>query len=290
MNSCTLYDYIDNSMTTLPFLIDEKLNLYSPVCTEDFQKLLKEYLYLNVGEMYLQPRFTERATNYQNLSILVKSACTNLYEHKQYEYERLYETTKLIYNPIENYSMKEEGTDTKNGTSSATNNLTETSNKGSMTTTESATIGESSATSNMGEVTTTTTDSANTTNNNATNKFINGFNSTESVPSENSTTSDTNASSGESSSVTNPHTIENKNSARTDSKNIEEGKREDSKTTTGSDNRSDSETTTHTFSRSGNIGVTTSQQMLESEREVAMFDFVKIVAHDVIKTICIALY
>ena len=40
----------------------------------------------------------------------------------------------------------------------------------------------------------------------------------------------------------------------------------------------------------GNIGVTTSQQMLESEREVALFNFVGIVAHDIIKLIAICIY
>ena len=41
---------------------------------------------------------------------------------------------------------------------------------------------------------------------------------------------------------------------------------------------------------SGNIGVTTSQQMLESERDIAMFNFIGIVAHDIIKSICICIY
>ena len=40
----------------------------------------------------------------------------------------------------------------------------------------------------------------------------------------------------------------------------------------------------------GNIGVTTSQQMLQSEREVAYFNFVSIVAHDIIKLIAICIY
>ena len=49
-------------------------------------------------------------------------------------------------------------------------------------------------------------------------------------------------------------------------------------------------TTKHEFKRTGNIGVTTSQQMLESERDIAMFNFIGIVAHDIIKSICICIY
>lgn len=42
--------------------------------------------------------------------------------------------------------------------------------------------------------------------------------------------------------------------------------------------------------RSGNIGVTTTQQMLQSERELAEFNFLSIVAHDVVKQIAICVY
>lgn len=41
---------------------------------------------------------------------------------------------------------------------------------------------------------------------------------------------------------------------------------------------------------SGNIGVTTSQQMIESEREVADFSFYKMLFSDIINYICITLY
>ena len=44
------------------------------------------------------------------------------------------------------------------------------------------------------------------------------------------------------------------------------------------------------WKKEGNIGVTTSQQMLESEREVALFNFIGIIAHDIIKLIAICIY
>lgn len=40
----------------------------------------------------------------------------------------------------------------------------------------------------------------------------------------------------------------------------------------------------------GNIGVTTSQQMLESERDVAMFNLYKIIADDIINYFCISIW
>ena len=59
--------------------------------------------------------------------------------------------------------------------------------------------------------------------------------------------------------------------------------RHDSTATVNSGN----ETTTHTFTRSGNIGVTTSQQMIESERRIAYFSFFKVLIRDIIAETCI---
>lgn len=59
--------------------------------------------------------------------------------------------------------------------------------------------------------------------------------------------------------------------------------RNDSSATVNSGN----ETTTHEFKRSGNIGVTTSQQMIESERRIAYFSFFKVLIRDIIAETCI---
>lgn len=59
------------------------------------------------------------------------------------------------------------------------------------------------------------------------------------------------------------------NSARNDT--MTDGKREDART----------------LKRSGNIGVTTSQQMLESERSVVDYVFYKTVAQDIIHLVCV---
>lgn len=51
--------------------------------------------------------------------------------------------------------------------------------------------------------------------------------------------------------------------------------------------KTDSESENYELSRSGNIGVTTSQQMIESERKVALFSLYELVAKDIMKEICI---
>ena len=85
----------------------------------------------------------------------------------------------------------------------------------------------------------------------------------------------------------------------TDSNNssITAGEHTDTTNTTNSDTlgaridaSNSASTTTHEFKRSGNIGITTSQMMLQSERDIAMFNFMAIVAHDIIKLITICIY
>lgn len=53
---------------------------------------------------------------------------------------------------------------------------------------------------------------------------------------------------------------------------------------------SSSTTLVHNFTRSGNIGVTTSQQMLQSERDLAHFDFVGYVAEMIVTNFTISEY
>ena len=49
-------------------------------------------------------------------------------------------------------------------------------------------------------------------------------------------------------------------------------------------------TGTETLTRSGNIGVTTSQQMLESEFKVRQYDFYKMVYNDIDSILCLSIY
>ena len=66
-------------------------------------------------------------------------------------------------------------------------------------------------------------------------------------------------------------------------------------TTTGAsaDNETHKVTThtgTETLTRSGNIGVTTSQQMLESEFKVRQYDFYKMIYNDIDSVLCLSVY
>ena len=144
--------------------------------------------------------------------------------HK-YEYDKLVDTLSLEYNPIENYSMTEKGTNTR------TPNITQANkgvNKNTVDVDNSIVVGK------------TTFDKSDT--------FVNDSKTTNS-------------------------------GINTDTQDINT-----TVTTTGD------EKTVHELKRSGNIGVTTSQQMIESERQLAMFSVVDLFVKAVADIILIGVY
>lgn len=168
---------------------------------------------------------SENATNNTN-RVKQASDYIALYgkSHK-YEYDKLVDTLSLEYNPIENYSMTEKGTDTR------APNITQT-NKGVNTNTVGV---DTSITT--GKTTFDKSDS-----------FINDTKTTNT-------------------------------GTNTDTQDINT-----TVTTTGN------EKTVHEFTRSGNIGVTTSQQMIESERQLAMFSVVDLFVKAIADIILIGVY
>lgn len=159
----------------------------------------------------------------------ITNYCTIFARTYQTKYNKLLATETLEYDPIENYSMIESGTDVR--TPDLVSNTT-----ASGTSTGTAT--------NTADTTTAVTTYDNTAD------FINQNkgtdNSTSTTSAENSST--------------------------------------DTTTTTGT------EKTTHEFKRSGNIGVTTSQQMIQSEREVADFSALAQFVTDIANIICLSIY
>ena len=78
---------------------------------------------------------------------------------------------------------------------------------------------------------------------------------------------------------------------------VEVNKTDGDETTTTTGAKADNEiskkieqTGTETLTRSGNIGVTTSQQMLESEFKVRQYDFYKMVYNDIDSVLCLSIY
>lgn len=144
--------------------------------------------------------------------------------HK-YEYDKLVDTLSLEYNPIENYSMTEKGTDTR------TPNITQT------------------------------------------NKGVN-----------------TNTVGVDTSITTGKTTFDKSDSFINDTKTTNTGTNTDTQDINTTVTTAGNEKTVHEFTRSGNIGVTTSQQMIESERQLAMFSVVDLFAKAIADIILIGVY
>lgn len=180
-----------------------------------------------------------------------------------------YATLLYEYNPISNYDMTE--TETSSGNTSDTTTHTGTQridHTGTVRDAYTSQIGGSETQTATGQGTGTTGNS------------VYGFNSDSAVDdtySEN-TSNNTTTANGQTS------TEEESTNNRTD--NLED-LRTDNLTDTGTGTHSD----TRTLTRSGNIGVTTSQQMIQSQRDLWVWNFIyNVVFPDVDKVLTISTY
>ena len=204
------------------YAVNASVNLLGNVSSFDFMKEysdnseLLDFSFNHDYESYVFLTSQKEVQNaYQEFVKLVKSHLLL----NSYKYSGLYKTTQLEYNPIENYSMTESGTDIRTP---------------ELTTTDTMNIG---AQANS----TTSTDSVS--------------------PYDTQTFTDSNK------------TVVSENTGAKEDVNT--------KVETGT------EISKHDFKRSGNIGVTTSQQMIESERKLDNFTFLKIVFSNIINDTCI---
>lgn len=318
-----IYEYIENSKISYPFMSDSFLNttVDNPTSSAEFQELLKNYIYENFGIYQISPLIVMRENSTEkSFDDIISEISTLVYKANEYRYNTLYSTIIQEYNPIENYKMIEEitvnyqgdektvnqfigkekntinykgeestvdsksGTDTnvltKSGTESNTlaksgsENVNETDTRGDITTTSKKAPFDSENFYNESQD---LTSQSKADVKNTTTTFTDRV--------DNNTTTFTNRSDNEQITYNSSNNINKSFNGRTDENIKEFDGRADESLKSFMDRK---DVTTHT--RSGNIGVTTSQQMLESQRLLANFKFVDIVARDIVKKIAILLY
>ena len=237
-------------------------------------------------------------SNYNvELSVLVQSIIYSIMNTNEYKYNTLYSTLNLDYNPIENYRVTENeatsGTHSDTEAHSGTHSDTDT-HSGTDTHTISNRIQDSGNSSTQFQTTSTTTNTNNsfTDNNITSTDSVFAFNSGSwEQDKKNVTDNDTNVTGNETSqqdssdTTTELHSTVSENNGTDTLQHGETINNNGSHSETINNNGSHSEN--KTLTRSGNIGVTTSQQMIQSEREIALFNFVDIVTSDIIKEICV---
>lgn len=244
---------------------------YEPF-TSDFMAILIDYVRFNHGSLQIRPTLEYNINQ-------IPDIVSNMYRAKKYQYTKLWGTTQLDYNPIENYSMTESGNDTTNTSS--------TNVKGQQT--DTATLSNNTTLGGQ------TTIHGSTTTNNTSELSKSGSedNTHKAVPydtdTEVLTNKDTLSFKDRKDRQTNTTTTGEY--ADTISSRVDTAEQNGTSVSGDRTDTSNSDTSTsHTFKRSGNIGVTTSQQMLQSERDIAIFNFISIVAHDIVKLIAICIY
>ncbi len=211
------------------------------------------------------------------LNTLVPSIIHSVMIANDYKYNTLYSTLNLVYDPIENYRMTE--TETISGSHSGTDAHT-----GTDTHTVSNSNHDTGNSSIELEITRNNTES----NTNVTDSSIGStdsvfaFNSSEWENSkknftENGTTITNNGTTAQTGGDTTSETHTN----TTESNSTDTLLHGETITTNGTHGEN------RTLTRSGNIGVTTSQQMIQSQRDIALFSFIDVVTADIIKEICV---
>lgn len=161
----------------------------------------------------------------------------------QINWKKLYDTTVLEYNPIENYDRMEDWADTDDETStSARDNTRNTTNSVKST---------------------------------STNEIMNSVNVTDQNTAFNSGLAD------HAKQITDGDTTENGNIT-----NTETGKDTENESVNGGRTGKH----TRTGRAHGNIGVTTSQQMIQSERDLVVFNLYDVIAESFIENFCLLVY
>ena len=292
----TINDYIvlvgSNPFTNADFIT----NGYAPLNDTTFQSVLSDYISFNHGNLNIRYTLEDSVTN--NPSIL-QNAVVNWYNTHKYQYETLYKTTLLKYEPLQNYNRTEEVEDTTSRT--GTDDTTFGSRTDTSTTNNTTNTGAQDNTNTDNE--TTKIGTINTETNSSTSKKGSESNEKEVAPYDAETyynqEKDTLSFTNRTDTNTSTTTTDARTDTRTNNSTEKIGARIDTTECSTSNtfgghtdatSRNENETYTHTSHMYGNIGVTTSQQMLQSEREVAYFNFVSIVAHDIIKLIAICIY
>ena len=292
----TINDYIA-LINANPFTNDDFMtNGYAPLNDISFQKTLRDYISFNHGDLEIRYRLEDSAL--ENPSI-IKNIIVNLYNANKYKYETLYNTTLLKYEPLQNYDRTEEVTDntertgtddTTFGSRTDTSTANNTTNIGAQDNTN-----KDDETTKIGAINTETNSSTSKKGSESNEKEVAPYDSENYYKQEKDTLSFTNRSDTNNSTTTTNARTDTRTNTITEKMGARKDTTESSMSNTfgehtDSTNRNENETYTHKSHMYGNIGVTTSQQMLESERKVAYFNFVSIVAHDIIKLIAICIY
>lgn len=276
-------DYLNNGIFTFLNALDvpwKEKNIYKQLNLQYHGNISgKKETSPLVDSLIVENNLTENSKTMLAISIF------SIYSNK---WSRLYNILSLKYEPIENYNMTEtENTKSTNENTDIITTNTTNSNDVTETNTGTNTVNDSENTTGKNVITDsrTVTENNNVTNNNS----LYGFNSSSGVNSDSQNGTETrNVTDGNThnddlkGTRTNEHSENINTSKVTAQKNDIKDVKDGTHTENGKQDR--------TLTRHGNIGVTTSQQMLNSEIELWQWDFFNGVFKDIDKILTIQTY
>ena len=243
-----------------------KLNSNSTWLTVDVANTLDLDYYLGFSlNKFISPLF-DNLINQDKDTALTKIAKI-INTRFMLNWNKTYDAYVKAYEPLENYSMEE--VETPNLVESRTSNRNESANRNS----------DNKSTINNNK-TSESKHSINIQNSGNTESGLYGFNSSKSLPSNNGNSTNITLADLESNKTLNNDVL---NESHVDNS-------KETSTLTGSANDEIHHTGNRMLTRKGNIGVTTSQQMLESEIKLRKYDFYKRLMMDVDSVMCLKSY
>ena len=282
---------------------EEVTNYYD--CGIEYETILTEWIDLYGERKLFQPYYEDFRGTRRSL-IKMANTIKTVIDLNKYKYKKLAATLGFTYDPISNYDMTEEGTDevTPTGTETMTHNVQQNKINGVEVTgpvsAYSTTAGDNptlTVTISTDKVVNTTQEAVSDVRQGERVNFPDASTVTGGTPTQNHyTTTMDSASTGrlESYDTTTGDTAQDLVSS-TDTETPAQGR-----ITAGSPNSpsytdtktftNKKETKEHELTRKGNIGVTTSQQMIESERQIVRISLVKEFFDDIAKQLLLSVW
>lgn len=270
-NDFFFYDSIPN---IIPCLTTDNLHKITEILKNAYSNLVVSRIFENAKGVL---EYGDYGLGLLTIQSILRNSILAALEKNAYKINTLYNTTQLKYDPISNYDRTETTTVEHNGTETdetiASNVLTKTGS-------ESHTKGGDDTFSYSGETVTTPSGSTTTTHETT------AFNEPTTYSGDSKDTTTYSAAKTTESFNNRKDTTTYNTDEQTVYNNVKDANDIDS-TTTHSFNGRNEKTTSNI---KGNIGVTTSQQMIQSEREVADFLWMDSVAKIITDAICIHTY
>lgn len=233
------------------------------------RQYLIDYIISEAGDLY----------PYYQVPPKIKQLTQSWFARKLANFQRMYSALIADYNPLENYDRREEGYEAPDITNTETPNITRVRERDS-TMGRDSTSGQTSESHVNGvhDEVGSASDKGTSSGSNSTTQSVSAYDSTTFSPRESESGSQNGSSSTDHDHQTQT-TISDKQNGTVYAKAIETsvGKDKETETENGDRVRYTKGRTDHKLYIHGNIGVTTSQQMLESELELRLYDLYEII-------------